>query len=192
MIISFEIDTNVLKILKVNMSQLLFINLIYSKTSKGKIKEFIKSNLIKKSDFDLLIEDKILAEDADINDPENIKLTVDFIKKYKEMSKDDFFEEFLELYPKYVVRPDGLKSFIHNNPKRCRQLYKQLVGNNLDKHKHLIKCLLYEINDRELTGTMCWMKTMNNWLTQEGWSYAEQRLEDFNENETIGYGEDIV
>lgn len=192
MTISFELDTNVLKILNVNLSQLLFINLIYSKTPKGKVKEFIKTIFMDESDFNNLIERGIVSEDSELVDCENIKLTKEFEKKYKEMSKDDFFEEFLEIYPKYVTRPDGLKSFIRNNPKKCRQLYKQLVGNDRDKHRHIMKCLLYEVNDRELTGQMCWMKTMNNWLTQEGWIYAEQRFSDLNEERLPGYGEDII
>lgn len=192
MIISFEIDTNVLKILHINLSQLLFINLIHVKTSKSKIKEFIKLKLISQSEFEELIKNKILTEDSDIEEIETIKLDKDFIKKYKELSKDDFFEEFLNLYPAYVVRPDGIKSFIRNNLKKCKLLYNQIVSNDKDKHNHIIKCLLYEIGDRELTGQMQWMKTMNNWLLQEGWTYAEQRIDDFNDEITAGYGEDIV
>lgn len=192
MIISFELDTNVLKILNVNLAQLILINLLHQKVSKTKLKEFIKLALISEEEFNDLISKDIITKDSVFQDHENIKLDAVFVKKYKELSKDDFFEDFLEAYPKTIVRPDGIHTFIRTSPKRCQQLYKQLVGNDRDKHLHILNCLIFELDDRELTGTMAYMKTMPNWLTQEGWLYSEDRLLAKQETILPGYGESII
>ena len=190
MVISFEIDTKILKTLDINLSQLLFLTIVYN-GGKRNITEVIKHNLIKQNEFDELISKEILDKTSNLDQPESIELTTAFEEEFKKISLD-YFDEFLEVYPSSVIRPDGTKGFTKNNPKKCRQIYKTIVGNNKDKHKHLIDCLNAELEDRMLSNNMAYLKTMSNWLSQEGWLHGEELLKDRNtENIYTGYGSTI-
>jgi len=110
-------------------------------------------------------------------------------KLYALIKTDDLFEEFLETYPKSVVRSDGTIDYLRTDQKHCKQIYVLQTKNSRAKHEHIIKCLNFEINKRTNDSSMKFMVRMSRWLTSEAWKAYEDEINDTKSVES--YGTDV-
>jgi hypothetical protein len=89
------------------------------------------------------------------------------------LHKDDIFEELLLEYPMKVQRPDGVMAFLKRDKRLCKDLYYIITKDDRMKHEHIISCLKTELRHREASGTMQYMKTLQNWLSGREWENFE-------------------
>ena len=87
-----------------------------------------------------------------------------------------WFDEFYEVFPVYVMRPDGTKGFLRSNINKCRKEYNRTVGKSKAMHEHIMRCLHKEIEDKMMTGKLGYMKTMWKWITQHEWEAIEEQM----------------
>lgn len=108
---------------------------------------------------------------------------------------EDPFDEFFAKYPIKALRPDGTFDYLRVDKDKCRKLYHNIVRKQPTLHTHIMKCMLKEVNDRELKGKISYMKRMPVWLSSESWKAYEDRVEsDSNptlEEKSKAYGSDI-
>lgn len=183
-----ELDTSLLNKFSISINQLVFISLVLngnqvkyqdiqellSRVNEEEIQDLIQRNIIVVTTSD---DNKIYSPSKDI---------VDFIKK----DRDNMFEEFYEVFPVYVTRPDGTKGFLRSNVNKCRKEYNRIIGKSKAMHEHIMNCLRYEIDDKMQTGKIGYMKTMWKWLTQHEWECYEEQI---NEQQTTDlYGTTVV
>lgn len=188
-----ELDTSLFDIYgKMSINQLVFLTLVLnenqsnnqdihqflSRISENEIQELVNSNIIT----------VITSGDSKI-----YSISEDTRKHLKQ--DKSWFDEFYEVFPVYVTRPDGTKGFLRSNINKCRKEYNRIVGKSRAMHEHLIKCLQFEIDNKMITGKIGYMKTMWKWLTQREWEVTEEEMQfsmeqDIN-NETA-YGANII
>lgn len=188
-----ELDTSLFDIYgKMSINQLVFLTLalnenqsnnqdihqFLSRISENEIQELVNSNIIT----------VITSGDSKI-----YSISEDTRKHLKQ--DKSWFDEFYEVFPVYVTRPDGTKGFLRSNINKCRKEYNRIVGKSRAMHEHLIKCLQFEIDNKMITGKIGYMKTMWKWLTQREWEVTEEEMQfsmeqDIN-NETA-YGANII
>ena len=154
------------------------IHQFLSRISENEIQELVDSNIIT----------VITSGDSKI-----YSISEDTRKHLKQ--DKSWFDEFYEVFPVYVTRPDGTKGFLRSNINKCRKEYNRIVGKSRAMHEHLIKCLQFEIDNKMITGKIGYMKTMWKWLTQREWEVTEEEMQfsmeqDIN-NETA-YGANII
>lgn len=88
----------------------------------------------------------------------------------------DYFDELYDIFPVYVLRPDGQKGFLRANVNKCRLQYKKIVGKSKATHEHIIKCLNFELTERLRSNKLGYMKTMWKWLTNHEWEAFEEQM----------------
>jgi len=138
----------------------------------------IKNN-IGKEDFNKQLEDLRIKEFIKYNSIGNIvsikdiTVTDNFIKI---ITLEDPFAELYELYPSSAIRPDHKTDYLRKNKAKCIILYKKTLKNKPTLHKHILKCLKFEIEDRTKKGALGWMKRLENWLKNEEWQIYEQMM----------------
>lgn len=181
-----EIDLSKLNELDISLSQLTFLKLVINNQIKS-IKSFATS-FITMDEVNELIEKGYLTEDSTIDKP---SVTQHFTDTYSGEFDKDLFQVFFELFPTSVVRQDGLKDYLRINLNRCKKLYKQIVGNSRTKHDHIVRCLLYEIENKRKTSKMGYFKRMPNWLSSEQWEEAEEMMKDKALPISVTYGTDM-
>jgi hypothetical protein len=110
-------------------------------------------------DASKLIEQKIIEQrplDKDEYEITDLTPTPKWAMRYQYAS---WFDEFSELYPKVVVRPDGLKDHLHTDKSRCKQMYRQRVK-TIDDHTAVMSTLKKEVTDAALYGKLPYFKRM--------------------------------
>lgn len=90
----------------------------------------------------------------------------------------DYFDLFYEMYPVYVLRPDGSKNYLRANVNKCRHMFKTLCGRSEAMAEHIIQCLDFEIKNKTAQGKLGYMKTMWNWITSRQWEAIEEEMQD--------------
>lgn len=84
--------------------------------------------------------------------------------------QDSLFEEFAEIYPGVITRPDGTRDFLKTDLKRCKAAYDKVVNGDIEKHNMILRSLAEEIKvRREKANGMSYMRKMYNWIKSEGW-----------------------
>ena len=104
----------------------------------------------------------------------------------------DYFDLFYDLYPVYVLRPDGSKSYLRANVNKCRHLYNTYVGRSSAFAEHINDCLKHEIERKTATGKMGYMKTMWRWLVDHQWEETEAELADVVTKTQDAYGTELL
>ena len=185
-----ELDTSLLNKFSISINQLVFISLVLndnqinnqdihellSRVNEEEIQDLIQRNIIVVT----------ISDDNKIYSPS--KELLDFIKK----NEQSMFDEFYEVFPIYVTRPDGTRGFLRSNVNKCRKEYNRIIGKSKAMHEHLLKCLQYEIEDKMRTGKIGYMKTMWKWLTQHEWETIEEQMKVETPNQDYyNYGADI-
>ena len=169
-----ELDTSLLNKFSISINQLVFISLVLndnqinnqdihellSRVNEEEIQDLIQRNIIVVT----------ISDDNKIYSPS--KELLDFIKK----NEQSMFDEFYEVFPIYVTRPDGTKGFLRSNVNKCRKEYNRIIGKSKAMHEHIMSCLRYEIDDKLQTGKIGYMKTMWKWLTQHEWECYEEQM----------------
>jgi len=89
----------------------------------------------------------------------------------------DQFNELLDHYPTYVIRPDGQKDFLRTDRAKNKKRYDNIVKRNKSKHQHIIKCLDFEIQFRKNTDSLKYMKKLSNWIESCEWEIWSERME---------------
>lgn len=101
------------------------------------------------------------------------------------------FDQFYNLYPIYVNRPDGTRGFLRANINKCRHEYNKIVGNSTSMSEHVYECLKYQINSLTANGKLGYMKTMWKWLVNREWEAIEDEMS-FNSNNVQTYGTELI
>lgn len=173
-----EIDTSLLKIIgDINLNQLVFLTLVLDNNQKSNQGVAAIVSLVSDAEVQELIErDLIIKQETEMG--------IAYIQTDKLSSitkeKMDPFDEFYEIYPTQVIRPDGTSDFLKKNKNNCRKKYNSILGRSKAKriliHQHLIDCLNYELEDKTRTGKLGYLKTMWKWLTTAEWENSEEQM----------------
>lgn len=188
-----ELDTSLFDIYrKMSINQLVFLTLVLNENQSNNqdIHQFLSR--ISENEIQELVDSNIITVITS-GDSKIYSISEDTRKHLKQ--DKSWFDEFYEVFPVYVTRPDGTKGFLRSNINKCRKEYNRIVGKSRAMHEHLIKCLQFEIDNKMITGKIGYMKTMWKWLTQREWEVTEEEMQfsmeqDMN-NETA-YGANII
>lgn len=188
-----ELDTSLFDIYgEMSINQLVFLTLVLSENQSNNqdIHQFLSR--ISENEIQELVDSNIITVITS-GDSKIYSISEDTRKHLKQ--DKSWFDEFYEVFPVYVTRPDGTKGFLRSNINKCRKEYNRIVGKSRAMHEHLIKCLQFEIDNKMITGKIGYMKTMWKWLTQREWEVTEEEMQfsmeqDIN-NETA-YGANII
>jgi hypothetical protein len=118
--------------------------------------------------------------------------------KEKAIYTGDPFDEFYDIFPTKVLRPDGNYDYLRTDRQRCRKIYHNIIKVNKTMHDYIMSCLKIEVDVRSRTGKMAFMKRMPTWLSSEEWKVYEDRLTTARTSsasasvqEGVGYGTEI-
>lgn len=104
---------------------------------------------------------------------ESIQTTLKFLEL---ISQGDMFEELYNTYPASVSRPDGKKDYLRGLKAKCKIKYLRLIKENKTLHEHILDCLRCELEMKEKTNSMQYMKRMLKWITEEEYQKYENYL----------------
>lgn len=187
-----ELDTSLFNIGEISINQLVFLTLCKNdiKINNQDVHQFLSR--ISETEIQSLIDQDLIVctTQGDNKVYELSEKLLNFLKEDK-----TWFDQFYELFPVYVTRPDGTKGFLRANINKCRKEYNRIVGKSKAMHEHLMKCLQFEIDNKMLTGKLGYMKTMWKWLTQREWEVMEEMMQDndnVSQQNTYGYGTRII
>lgn len=184
-----EVNTQLLdKVPELNSSQLIFLSMILDK-NQPKYQDVRKIvSLISDEDISYLISQELVTA---IESGESI--TYNATDKLKEIvaTQKSYFDLFYDMYPVYVMRKDGSKSYLRANVNKCRHFFNTKCGNSTAMAEHIIKCLEYEISKRMREGSLSYMMTMWNWLTRSQWEAIEEEMQDADKT-VNSYGTELI
>lgn len=185
-----EVNTRLLDIYpELNSNQLIFLSIVLDKNQPKYQDVRNVISLISDDEIQYLIQQHLITsiERGD-------SVTYQPTDKLKEVvnPKKDYFDLFYDMYPVYVVRADGSKSYLRANVNKCRHFFNTKCGKSSAMAEHIIKCLDYEISKRMREGNISYMMTMWNWLTRSQWEAVEDEMNDASKYQTNSYGTDII
>ena len=173
---------------QINLNQLVFLSMILDKNQKNYQDVHKIVSLISDDEISYLINQGLITSMErgnsiiyQVTDKVN-----DFVKPNK-----SYFDLFYDIYPVYVVRPDGSKSYLRANVNKCRHLYNNYIGNSEAMAEHINKCLEFEISKKMREGKLSYMKTMWRWLVDHQWEETEQEMQN-TEEYTNSYGTELI
>lgn len=184
-----EIDTEILnRIPNISINQLVILSLVLDDNQSTNQNIHKLLSLVNEEEIQDLINRELLS--VTITDNAKIygktRKLADLLKEEKSL-----FDEFYDIFPVYVLRPDGTKGFLRANVNKCRKEYNRIIGRSKAMHEHLCKCLRFELQDKTFTGKLGYMKTMWKWLTQHEWEVYEEQMKLDETNNTYMYGTTI-
>ena len=188
-----ELDTSLFDIYgEMSINQLVFLTLVLNENQSNNqdIHQFLSR--ISENEIQELVDSNIITVITS-GDSKIYSISEDTRKRLKQ--DKSWFDEFYEVFPVYVTRPDGTKGFLRSNINKCRKEYNRIVGKSRAMHEHLIKCLQFEIDNKMITGKIGYMKTMWKWLTQREWEVTEEEMQFSMEqdlNNEVTYGANII
>jgi len=185
-----EVNTKLLDAFpELNSSQLLFLSMILDK-NQLKYQDVRKIvSLISDDDISYLVSQQLVTtmeSGESITYQATDKLT-DAISTEK-----NYFDLFYDMYPVYVMRSDGSKSYLRANVNKCRHFFNAKCGRSTAMAEHIIKCLDFEISKRMREGSLGYMMTMWNWLTRSQWEAVEEEMQDTEKESVNTYGTELI
>lgn len=188
---NLELNTKLLDLPeKLNMNQFVFLSMILDKNQKTYNQNVRKIvSLISDEEISYLIDQNLISLIEKGN--KTIYCETENLKNKLKMNIN-YFELFYNMYPTYVLRPDGNKSYLRANINKCRNLYNTYVNNEEEFAQHINKCLSYELEKKTREGKMSYMKTMWRWLVDHQWEEIEEEIQDTNENSIKTYGTELI
>lgn len=184
-----EVNTKLLHMPEqINTNQLFFLSTVLDKNQKPNqdVRKIV--SLISDDEIQYLIDHNLISSTTE---GETITyLPTDKLKDFLKPSKT-YFELFSEIYPKYVLRPDGTKAYLKTNINRCHHLFNLYTGLSEAMAQHLIDCLNFEVDKRMRNGKLGYMKTMYKWLVEHNWEESEQEMADTQTSSTT-YGTELI
>ena len=185
-----EVDTKILDAFPgLNSNQLIFLSMILGK-NQPKYQDVRKLvSLISDEEISYLITQELVTA---IESGESITYqpTEKLISAVK--PEKDYFDVFYDMYPVYVMRADGSKSYLRANVNKCRHFFNSKCGRSSAMAEHLINCLDYEVSKRMREGSLGYMMTMWNWLTRSQWEAIEEEMQDTTKQAVNSYGTELI
>ena len=185
-----EVNTKLLdEFPELNSNQLLFLSMILDK-NQPKYQDVRKIvSLISDDDISYLITQQLVSA---MESGESITyLPTDKLKQALSNEKG-YFDIFYDMYPVYVMRADGSKSYLRANVNKCRHFFNTKCGRSSAMAEHIIKCLDFEISKRMREGSLSYMMTMWNWLTRSQWEAVEDEMQDTAKQTVNSYGTELI
>lgn len=186
-----ELDTLLLNAAEnINMNQLVFLSMVLDKNQKSYNQDVQKLvSLITDDEISYLIEKGLITSierrgSAVYEPTEKLSKII--------TPEKDFFDLFYDLYPVYVLRPDGSKSYLRANVNKCRHLYNTYVGKSKAMAEHINNCLKFEIEKKTKSGKIGYMKTMWRWLVDHQWEETEEEMNDMTIQTQDAYGTELI
>lgn len=185
-----ELDTKLLELPeKINLNQLVFLSMVLNKNQSTYDQDVRKLvSLMRDDEISYLIEQGLITSME--RSKSILYEATQKLKNFMEPPKDQF-DLFYEMYPIYVLRSDGSKSFLRTNKNKCRNLYNILTGGNYAMSQHINKCLQFEIDKKMSTGSMCYMKTMWRWLQDRQWEASDEEMNNTQQTQQHNYGTEL-
>ena len=168
-----ELDTSLFDKFNISINQAVFLTLVMNENQHNNqdIHQFLSR--ISEDDIQELVSNGTIT----VNTSGDSKI-YSLSESSKELLKEEktWFDEFYEVFPVYVMRPDGTKGFLRSNINKCRKEYNRIIGKSKAMHEHIMRCLHKEIEDKMMTGKLGYMKTMWKWITQREWEAIEEQM----------------
>ena len=184
-----EVNTKLLdKFPELNSNQLIFLGIVLDKNQPLYQDIYNVISLISDDEIQYLIQQHLINSIE--RDGSVIYTPTDTLTSALGMDKS-YFDIFFEMYPVYVVRADGSKSYLRANVNKCRQFFNLKCGRSSAMAEHIIKCLEYEIDKRMREGSISYMMTMWNWLTRNQWEAVEEEMK-AKETPVNTYGTELI
>ena len=185
-----EVNTKLLdKFPELNSNQLIFLSIVLDK-NQPKYQDVRKIvSLISDDEIQYLIDNKLI-DSIEREDSKSYQAT-EKLREAVSLEKS-YFDLFYDMYPVYVVRADGSKSYLRANVNKCRHYFNLKCGNSSAMAEHLIKCLDYEVAKRMREGSLSYMMTMWNWLTRNQWEAVEEEMQDSEQKPDQSYGTELI
>lgn len=185
-----EINTDLLNVTEdLTMGQLVFLSMVLDKNQKNNQDVRKLVSLISDEEISYLITQELVTA---IESGESITYqpTDKLISAVK--PEKDYFDVFYDMYPVYVIRADGSKSYLRANVNKCRHFFNSKCGRSSAMAEHLINCLDYEVSKRMREGSLGYMMTMWNWLTRSQWEAIEEEMQDTTKQAVNSYGTELI
>lgn len=184
-----EVNTKLLDAGEINLNQLIFLSLVLDKNQKpNQDVRKIVSHISDDEILNLIQQELITVIEND--DEKRYEPTEKLIGATK--PSKDYFDIFYEMYPVYVMRKDGTKSYLRANVNKCRHFFNMRCGKSSAMAEHIINCLDYEISKRMREGSLSYMMTMWNWLTRSQWEAIEDEMNDVDNKPKSTYGTELI
>ena len=180
---------------KLTTEQYLLLELISTK-KYGYLKKYIETFPLNEEEINKLVKRGYLHNVSEGDETDITKLMVR--PAFKSLVKQsDYFDEFYDLFPVKIIRPDGTYDYLRYNNRECRDLYNNIIEGKKYNHEKMMELLRYEISYRENFNKMTYMKRMTNWLKSEAWKEIEERIKDKpfitnNDNNSLAYGQELI
>ena len=174
---------------QINVNQLFFLSVVLDKNQKSNqdVRKIV--SLISDDEIQYLVDQNLISS---TNEGDKIiYLPTEKLTEFLKPSKT-YFELFSEIYPKYVLRPDGTKAYLKTNINRCHHLFNLYTGLSEAMAQHLIDCLNFEVSKKTRTGKIGYMKTMYKWLIEHQWEESEAEMQDETKSEASTYGTELI
>ena len=185
-----EVNTKLLDIEEnINANQLLFLSIVLDK-NQPKYQDVRKIvSLISDDEIQYLVQQGLITSMERGN-----SITYQATDKLKMAlaTEKSYFDLFYDMYPVYVMRPDGSKSYLRANINKCRHLFNVKVGNSSAMAEHIIKCLEFELDKKMKEGKIGYMMTMWNWLSRNQWEVSEEEMQDTEQKANNSYGTELI
>ena len=174
---------------ELNSNQLLFLSIVLDK-NQPKYQDVRKIvSLISDDEIQYLVDQHLITS---IGRDDSVTYEATEQIKQEVAPAKDYFDLFYDMYPVYVVRADGSKSYLRANVNKCRHFFNTKCGKSSAMAEHIIRCLDYEISKRMREGSISYMMTMWNWLTRSQWEAVEDEMEDNKKISVNSYGTELI
>lgn len=185
-----EVNTKILdEFPGISMNQLVFLSMILGKNQPTYQDVRNVISLISDDEISYLVSQELVTA---IESGESITYQPTDKLKQAVFPKKDYFDLFYDMYPVYVLRKDGTKSYLRANVNKCRHFFNTKCGKSSAMAEHIIKCLDYEISKRMREGSLSYMMTMWNWLTRSQWEAIEEEMQDTEQKTVNTYGTELI
>lgn len=185
-----EVNTKILDIPGINMNQLVFLSMVLDKNQNSYNQDVRKIvSLISDEEISYLVTQGLITS---IERGNSITYQATDLLKQSIAPSKSYFDTFYDMYPVYVVRPDGSKSYLRANVNKCRHLFNTYVGSSEAMAEHLIHCLEYETSKKMREGKISYMKTMWRWLVDHQWEETEEEMQDTTNTAVNSYGTELI
>lgn len=185
---TIELNLSLLEKEKINLNQLIFLSLVLN---ENQYKNQDVRKLVSQIN-DVEIQDLISKELITLIEKGNTKVYNITDKLLNDLKTERVnFDQFYNLYPIYVNRPDGTRGFLRANINKCRHEYDKVVGNSTAMSEHIYNCLKYQIDSLTSTGKLAYMKTMWKWLVNREWEAIQDEMS-YSSNNVQSYGTDLI
>lgn len=183
-----EVDTKLITLTEqINLNQLIFLSMVLNKNQKfdQNVRKIV--SLISDDEISYLINQNLITATKSSN-----SITYQATQKLNNFITPDvnYFDVFYDMYPVYVLRPDGTKCYLRANINKCRNLYNTYTKSGISPEL-INNCLKYEIDKKTREGKIGYMKTMWRWLVDHQWEEFEIEMSDKQQIDTT-YGTELI